>query len=67
MKQIPGYEYTYESSDISELRLSLSKLKVSVKFNLSMYVFVSGHMVIAGNGICHTGVDFSAKLTITGD
>lgn len=39
---------------------------MSVKLNISLIDFVSGHIVTAGNGIAQTGVDFSEKLTITG-
>lgn len=37
-----------------------------IKSNLSLLVFVSGQIVIVGNGIIEMVASFSVKLTVTG-
>lgn len=55
----------YICSDIFAIDCLFPKILVKFKPFSSTVVFTSGHMVTAGNGIFHMGVDFSDRLTIT--
>lgn len=57
--------YIYSSS-VSMVIFSTTFWYASVKLKIVCLDLVSEQTVTAGKGICHTGVDFSAKLTITG-